>query len=139
MFEVADMYQREVEYEVKTLSSQIEPILIIFLGVLVLILALAYSCRCGISARRRCTDEYQDGGARIAERGFRIQDSGGCWSAPSAGFSQSSILSPESLKGFASSSDRGDHHRRGDDGLFLNRMLYYVEQAEKTRWKRWWA
>ena len=40
MFEIADMYQREVEYEVKTLSSQIEPILIVFLGVLVLILAL---------------------------------------------------------------------------------------------------
>ena len=40
MQEVADMYQREVEYELKTLSSQIEPILIIFLGVMVLILAL---------------------------------------------------------------------------------------------------
>jgi len=40
MFEVADMYQREVEYEVKTLSSQIEPVLIVFLGILVLILAL---------------------------------------------------------------------------------------------------
>ena len=40
MFEIADMYQREVEYEVKTLSSQIEPILIVFLGILVLILAL---------------------------------------------------------------------------------------------------
>ncbi|HUO43652.1 MAG TPA: type II secretion system F family protein [Burkholderiales bacterium] len=40
MQEVADMYQREVEYELKTLSSQIEPILIIALGVLVLILAL---------------------------------------------------------------------------------------------------
>ncbi|HCI12639.1 MAG: MSHA biogenesis protein MshG [Gallionellales bacterium GWA2_60_142] len=40
MFEVADMYQREIEYEVKTLSSQIEPILIVFLGILVLILAL---------------------------------------------------------------------------------------------------
>ncbi len=38
--EVADMYQREVEYELKTLSAQIEPILIIMLGVLVLILAL---------------------------------------------------------------------------------------------------
>jgi MSHA biogenesis protein MshG len=38
--EVADMYQREVEYELKTLSSQIEPILIVLLGVLVLILAL---------------------------------------------------------------------------------------------------
>lgn len=38
--EVADMYQREVEYELKTLSSQIEPILILSLGILVLILAL---------------------------------------------------------------------------------------------------
>ncbi len=40
MQEVAEMYQREVEYELKTLSSQIEPILIITLGVMVLILAL---------------------------------------------------------------------------------------------------
>ncbi len=40
MEEVADLYQREVEYELKTLSSQIEPILIVGLGVLVLILAL---------------------------------------------------------------------------------------------------
>lgn len=40
MDEVADMYQREVEYELKTLSAQIEPILIVCLGVLVLILAL---------------------------------------------------------------------------------------------------
>ena len=40
MEEIADMYQREVEYELKTLSSQIEPILIIALGILVLILAL---------------------------------------------------------------------------------------------------
>jgi MSHA biogenesis protein MshG len=38
--EVADFYQQDVEYELKSLSSQIEPILIIFLGVLVLILAL---------------------------------------------------------------------------------------------------
>ena len=38
--EVADMYQRDVEYELKTLASQIEPILIVALGVLVLILAL---------------------------------------------------------------------------------------------------
>lgn len=38
--EVADFYQQEVEYELKSLSAQIEPILIIFLGVLVLILAL---------------------------------------------------------------------------------------------------
>lgn len=40
MGEVSDMYQREVEYELKTLSAQIEPILIVFLGALVLILAL---------------------------------------------------------------------------------------------------
>jgi MSHA biogenesis protein MshG len=40
MQEIADIYQREVEYELKTLSAQIEPILIIGLGVLVLILAL---------------------------------------------------------------------------------------------------
>jgi len=40
MQEVADMYQADVEYDVKTLGAQIEPILIIFLGVLVLILAL---------------------------------------------------------------------------------------------------
>lgn len=40
MIEIADMYQREVEYELKTLSAQIEPILIVALGVMVLILAL---------------------------------------------------------------------------------------------------
>lgn len=40
MDEIADMYEREVDYELKTLSAQIEPILIFFLGILVLILAL---------------------------------------------------------------------------------------------------
>ncbi|MFZ2724929.1 MAG: type II secretion system F family protein [Methylococcaceae bacterium] len=40
MEEVADMYQRDVEYDIKTLSAQIEPILIVFLGIMVLILAL---------------------------------------------------------------------------------------------------
>jgi MSHA biogenesis protein MshG len=40
MGEVAEMYEREVDYELKTLSAQIEPILILMLGVLVLILAL---------------------------------------------------------------------------------------------------
>jgi MSHA biogenesis protein MshG len=40
MQEIAEMYQREVEYELKTLSQQIEPILIVFLGALVLVLAL---------------------------------------------------------------------------------------------------
>jgi MSHA biogenesis protein MshG len=40
MDEVADMYTRETDYELKTLSAQIEPVLIVMLGVLVLILAL---------------------------------------------------------------------------------------------------
>ena len=40
MDEIAEMYEREVDYELKTLSSQIEPILIICLGVVVLIMAL---------------------------------------------------------------------------------------------------
>jgi len=38
--EVGQMYQREVEYELKTLGQQIEPILIVCLGALVLVLAL---------------------------------------------------------------------------------------------------
>jgi MSHA biogenesis protein MshG len=41
MMEVAELYEREVDYDVKALASQIEPILIVFLGVLVTILALA--------------------------------------------------------------------------------------------------
>jgi MSHA biogenesis protein MshG len=40
MREVADLYERDVEYEVRTLSQQIEPILIVGLGALVLVLAL---------------------------------------------------------------------------------------------------
>lgn len=40
MDEIAEMYEREVDYELKTLSSQIEPILILGLGVIVLIMAL---------------------------------------------------------------------------------------------------
>lgn len=40
MEEISAMYQSEVEYELKTLSQQIEPILIVMLGVMVLILAL---------------------------------------------------------------------------------------------------
>ncbi len=40
MFEIAGMYEREVEYEIKSLSANIEPIMIVALGVLVLILAL---------------------------------------------------------------------------------------------------
>jgi MSHA biogenesis protein MshG len=40
MDEIAQMYERDVAYELKTLSGQIEPILITFLGVVVLVLAL---------------------------------------------------------------------------------------------------
>jgi MSHA biogenesis protein MshG len=40
MFEIADMYEREVKYDVASLSSKIEPILIVALGIMVLILAL---------------------------------------------------------------------------------------------------
>jgi MSHA biogenesis protein MshG len=40
MEEIAGMYQSEVEYELKTLAQQIEPILIVMLGVMVLVLAL---------------------------------------------------------------------------------------------------
>lgn len=38
--EVADMYRRDVEYDLTHLSAQIEPLLVVFLGVVVLILAL---------------------------------------------------------------------------------------------------
>ena len=40
MDEVAELYTNEVQYELKTLGQQIEPIMIIFLGVMVLVLAL---------------------------------------------------------------------------------------------------
>jgi MSHA biogenesis protein MshG len=40
MAEIAEMYEREVEYELEGLSAKIEPILIVFIGILVLILAL---------------------------------------------------------------------------------------------------
>ena len=38
--EIAVMYEQEVEYEISTLSQQIEPILITALGAMVLVLAL---------------------------------------------------------------------------------------------------
>lgn len=38
--EVADFYDREVDYDVKNLTSAIEPILIVFIGAMVLVLAL---------------------------------------------------------------------------------------------------
>jgi MSHA biogenesis protein MshG len=41
MFEIADMYEREVEYSVKNLSQQIEPVLIVVLAGFVLVFALA--------------------------------------------------------------------------------------------------
>ena len=40
MEEIATLYTNEVQYELKSLSQQIEPILIVFLGAMVLILAL---------------------------------------------------------------------------------------------------
>ena len=40
MQEVADMYQRDIDYDLKGLSAKIEPVMIVFLGVLVLLLAL---------------------------------------------------------------------------------------------------
>ena len=43
MGEIAEMYQRDVEYELKSLGAQIEPILIIGLGIMVTILASAAS------------------------------------------------------------------------------------------------
>jgi MSHA biogenesis protein MshG len=38
--EIADFYEREIDYEIKSLSSQIEPIMTVLMGVLVAILAL---------------------------------------------------------------------------------------------------
>jgi MSHA biogenesis protein MshG len=40
MQEVADMYEREVDYEIKTLSARIEPLIIVAMGGIVLVLAL---------------------------------------------------------------------------------------------------
>jgi MSHA biogenesis protein MshG len=40
MTEVADMYEREVDYEIKNLAANIEPILTVVLGAMVLLLAL---------------------------------------------------------------------------------------------------
>ena len=40
MNEVGELYTNEVQYELKTLGQQIEPIMIIFLGLTVLVLAL---------------------------------------------------------------------------------------------------
>lgn len=40
MLNVAEFYDREIEYDIKNLSDAIQPILIVFMGVLVLILAL---------------------------------------------------------------------------------------------------
>ena len=38
--EIGELYGSEVEYSLKSLSQQIEPILVIFLGCIVLLLAL---------------------------------------------------------------------------------------------------
>ena len=38
--EVADFYEQEIDYELKQLAEAIEPILLVFLGGMVLVLAL---------------------------------------------------------------------------------------------------
>lgn len=40
MFNVADFYEREVDYDIKNLSAAIQPLLIVFLSIMVFILAL---------------------------------------------------------------------------------------------------
>jgi len=40
LMEVAEYYEREVDYDIKNLSSSIEPIMIVAIGIMVLILAL---------------------------------------------------------------------------------------------------
>jgi MSHA biogenesis protein MshG len=40
MDEIAEMYEREVQYEIKTLSTRMEPIMLILMGGMVLVLAL---------------------------------------------------------------------------------------------------
>lgn len=40
MLEVAEFYEREVDYDLKNLTTAIEPILIVFMGIMVLVLAL---------------------------------------------------------------------------------------------------
>ena len=37
---IADFYEEEVDYDIKTLSDKLEPLIYVFVGVLVLILAL---------------------------------------------------------------------------------------------------
>jgi MSHA biogenesis protein MshG len=40
MFNVADYYEREVDYDITNLSTALQPILIVFLSIMVFILAL---------------------------------------------------------------------------------------------------
>ena len=40
LFEIAEMYERDTDYGIKGLSTAIEPVLLAFIGVLVLLLAL---------------------------------------------------------------------------------------------------
>jgi len=52
LFEVADMYEAEVDYDVKTLAANIEPCAYRLLAALVLVLALGVSCLSGTSGMR---------------------------------------------------------------------------------------
>lgn len=40
LLEVSDFYDREVDYDLKTLTARIEPILLVFVAAMVLVLAL---------------------------------------------------------------------------------------------------
>ena len=108
MREVADMYEREVEYEVKTLSQQIEPILIVVLGVLVLILALGVFLPI-----------WDLGKAAIPSSAARHAPCIGRAASRTSGFSLLELVVSLTLIAVLV-------------GVFLDRALYYRERAEKV-------
>jgi MSHA biogenesis protein MshG len=40
LIELADMYERETDYSIKGMAAAIEPIMVVFIGAMVLLLAL---------------------------------------------------------------------------------------------------